>query len=218
MTKEEAIEKVREMKLSPGKDAELIIALHTLIPELAESEDERITRAINNMLPFIPDEAYANNGVTKEGVLNWLEKQGEQKPAESEQNPLVKMLEDKKAITEDIRNGIPTKIIEKERNVKFATPVDVSHVEWSEEDEQMLTEVINDIKCGTDFNIEFQAAANKRVKWLKGKLKHLRPCPSWKPSEHQMTILKAVKEYVGRGSGYWGEALGSLIEDLEKLM
>ena len=39
----------------------------------------------------------------------------------------------------------------------------------------------------------------------------------WKPSEHQMTILKAVKEYVGRGSGYWGEALGTLIEDLEKL-
>lgn len=32
-----------------------------------------------------------------------------------------------------------------------------------------------------------------------------------------MTILKAVKDYVGKGSG-WGEALGSLIEDLEKLM
>lgn len=42
--------------------------------------------------------------------------------------------------------------------------------------------------------------------------------PHWKPSEHQMTILKAVKDYVGKGSGYWGEALGSLIEDLEKLM
>ena len=49
--------------------------LDTIFPELKESEDERITRAINNMLPFIPDEAYANNGVTKESVLNWLEKQ-----------------------------------------------------------------------------------------------------------------------------------------------
>jgi len=39
----------------------------------------------------------------------------------------------------------------------------------------------------------------------------------WKPSEHQMNILKAVKDYVGKGSGYWGEGLGSLIEDLEKL-
>ena len=42
--------------------------------------------------------------------------------------------------------------------------------------------------------------------------------PSWKPSEHQMSILKAVKEYVGKGSGYWGEGLGSLIDDLEKLI
>lgn len=41
--------------------------------------------------------------------------------------------------------------------------------------------------------------------------------PSWKPSEHQMKILKAVKDYVGVGSGYWGEVLWSLIEDLEKL-
>lgn len=41
--------------------------------------------------------------------------------------------------------------------------------------------------------------------------------PHWKPSEHQMNILKAVKEYVGKGSGYWGEGLGSLIDDLEKL-
>ena len=39
----------------------------------------------------------------------------------------------------------------------------------------------------------------------------------WKPSKYQMTILKAVKEYVGKGSGYWGEGLGSLIDDLEKL-
>ena len=51
-----------------------------VFPELADSEDEKITRAINNMLPFLPDEAYTNNGVTKEGVLNWLEKQKKQKP------------------------------------------------------------------------------------------------------------------------------------------
>ena len=51
--------------------------IEEIFPELRDSEDERITRAINNMLPFIPDEAYANNEVTKEGVLSWLEKQKE---------------------------------------------------------------------------------------------------------------------------------------------
>lgn len=52
--------------------------MEIVFPQLAESEDERITRAINNMLPFIPDEAYANNGVTKEDILAWLEKQKEE--------------------------------------------------------------------------------------------------------------------------------------------
>ena len=64
-----------------------------------------------------------------------------QKPAETRQNPLVRMVEDKKAITEDIRNGISTKTIEKKRNVKFATPVDVSHAEWSEEDEDRIRQI-----------------------------------------------------------------------------
>ena len=35
----------------------------------------------------------------------------------------VKMIEDKKAIIKGIREGVPTKTIEKERNVRFVTPV-----------------------------------------------------------------------------------------------
>lgn len=46
-----------------------------------------------------------------------------------EQNPkekkefVNKMIEDKRAIIRAIRAGVPMKTIEKERNVKFATPV-----------------------------------------------------------------------------------------------
>lgn len=54
------------------------ICLENVFPELRESENERITRAINNMLPFIHDEAYTNNGVTRDDVLTWLEKQKKQ--------------------------------------------------------------------------------------------------------------------------------------------
>lgn len=72
MTREEAIEVYNGLLNQKIKEAFEFFA-----PELAESEDERITRAINNMLPFIPEEAYANNGVTKEDVLNWLKKQKE---------------------------------------------------------------------------------------------------------------------------------------------
>lgn len=73
MTKEEAIDKVRAMKLSPGKDAELIIALHTLIPELRESEDERIRKSLIELVEqFMTDER-------KEKTLAYLEKQKEQR-------------------------------------------------------------------------------------------------------------------------------------------
>ena len=83
MTREEAIEQLKKWSL-PKETMELLEALSPgLTNELAESEDEKIIRAINNMLPFIPDEAYANNGVTKEDVLIWLEKQKEQKSVDS---------------------------------------------------------------------------------------------------------------------------------------
>jgi len=38
-------------------------------------------------------------------------------------NTLVKMVEDKRSIIKSIRDGVPTKTIEEERNVKFVTPV-----------------------------------------------------------------------------------------------
>ena len=40
-----------------------------------------------------------------------------------QKNFFVKMVEDKKAIIKGIREGVSTKVIEKERDVKFVTPV-----------------------------------------------------------------------------------------------
>lgn len=77
-------QKRAEAAINIAADKDLVKGVATTIfPELRESEDERITRAINNMLPFIPNEAYANNGVTKEDVLNWLEKQKEEEGYEA---------------------------------------------------------------------------------------------------------------------------------------
>jgi hypothetical protein len=93
---------------------------------------------------------------------------------------------------------------------------------WSEEDEAMIKSILFVLESYVSKAECEQSPAltatyptyYKEIDWLKS----IRPLPHWKPSEHQMNILKAVKEYVGRGSGYWGEGLGSLIEDLEKLM
>lgn len=87
--------------------------------------------------------------------------------------------------------------------------------EWSEEDEIYLQDAL---WCVEKAEKSCKDEQDKGACWsAKRWLKSLCPQPHWKPSKHQMTILKAVKDYVGKGSGYWGEALGSLIDDLEKL-
>lgn len=110
--------------------------MEIVFPQLAESEDKRIARAINNMLPFIPDEAYANNGVTKEDVLTWLEKQKEQKPAEwSEEDE--KMLEGTLMWLDDLEKQ--GEYVEKERLwLKSIRPVSKESLQsWKPSEDQM---------------------------------------------------------------------------------
>ncbi len=73
MTKEEAIDNVRSF--IGQLTAECQESIHTLIPELAESEDERIRKALIDGIRQIR----CKNGVTQEQMLAWLEKQKEQK-------------------------------------------------------------------------------------------------------------------------------------------
>ena len=83
MTREEAIELVKEAMPTLWKTTK--DAIQTLIPELAESEDERIERAIIDTLrrcnkgeKFLND----NWALTIDDVHTYLEKQKEQKPTE----------------------------------------------------------------------------------------------------------------------------------------
>lgn len=73
MTKEEAIDNVRSF--IGQLTAECQESIHTLIPELAESEDEKVRKALIDGVRQIR----CKNGVTQEQMLAWLEKQ---KPAE----------------------------------------------------------------------------------------------------------------------------------------
>ena len=74
MTKEEAINKVRQMSL-PKETMEI---LQALAPELAESEDERIRRWLCDYFSSI-DKAWIHKDITCIDILRWLEKQKEQK-------------------------------------------------------------------------------------------------------------------------------------------
>lgn len=70
MTREEAIEVVKK-NWPDNRYTLLREALKTLIPELAESEDERVRKALIDGIRQIR----CKNGVTQEQMLAWLEKQ-----------------------------------------------------------------------------------------------------------------------------------------------
>lgn len=166
-------------------------------------------------------------------IYDWLDgRHVEQKPAEWSRQSIINALT--KWLTEKIsplhKKSLDGTITEREEMFEAALLEMRSLVNspdfqigkdtsagWSEEDESCWN-LIWDILDGqfTASKEGYKKVADWFLKNCPKGTKSLRP--SWKPSEHQMNILKAVKEYVGRGSGYWGEGLGSLIEDLEKLI
>lgn len=87
MDKNEAIEVLKKYQYDP----EVREALECLHPELKESEDERIRKNIIKSITDLSAEWIELHGVTKEEALSWLEKQGKQKSAWSEEDE--KMIE-----------------------------------------------------------------------------------------------------------------------------
>lgn len=79
MTREEAIHEIRQWDFINNDEME---ALRTLIPELRESEDERVRKVIFKLLLGMREEIFTSQDeiVTKEKALSWLEKQKEPKP------------------------------------------------------------------------------------------------------------------------------------------
>ena len=74
MTREEAIRRIKAWNL----DSDDMEVLAVIIPELAESEDERIRKFICSIIDNLEPKDFV--GVKKMNVLAWLEKQKEQKP------------------------------------------------------------------------------------------------------------------------------------------
>lgn len=74
MTREEALQEIKSWDFLEGKEIE---AIHTLIPELAESEDERMIRKIESFLSAYGADYFPNGDLREIEV--WLEKQKEPK-------------------------------------------------------------------------------------------------------------------------------------------
>ena len=74
---DEAIERAKE--INNEQRAQPFNVMTRVFPELKESEDERIRKAIKLMCSFLPNKPKYIGDVSVEDMFAWLEKQGEEK-------------------------------------------------------------------------------------------------------------------------------------------
>lgn len=219
MERKEAIEVIK--KNWPDSSFTMLReALETLIPELAESEDERIRKWLVNYFREVCDNVAEKE---KNAVLAWLEKQGEQK---SNIVPIFKVGD----IIKNKKNGDTVKVeqilidsycysgwdgaaiihsdflISDQGNWELVEQKPA----WSEKDEEMRLTVLQDLQNIKDSypNVNVEPEFN----WLKS----IRPQKQWIPSKEQIIALQWILNNVSSYNMY-KEEINGLLEQLQKL-
>ena len=179
MARNELLKSARKLHDNPGTQAWLKEILEKEFPELAESEDERIRQLLVRFVKYDMDDNYSDE-FSKEQCIAYLEKQKEQKP--------VECIPDSVKFDEGFKTG---------RAIGFKEGVEsVKPVEWSEEDENGLCDLMWCIsqarKSAKDENDMGNIWSAER--WLKDRLKSLRPQPHWKPDVEDYKALNRAIE------------------------
>ena len=221
MTREEAINIVRNI-YQTDKEKE---ALSVLVPELRESEDERIRKAIVATIEQCPDDFL--NPKNRDRMLDWLEKQKDhfrddtkmvEKQDYSGLNDLERAIH-RGFLSTGVEN-VPVAIIKETANECKRIANENANAEWSEEDERILYNVIAYVGYAAGERGVKDDDFKEANEWLR----NLRSHPSWKPSEEQMNCLcaavdAAIRKHNESVSGYKpARVLKSLYEQLQRLM
>lgn len=192
MDRQEAI-KIVKSNLPEGRQM-LSEALEFLIPELKESEDERIIKQLIAVVELYYGETDEQE---KKDCLSWLEKKSEQKSVEDIAKEVIK---DKESAVKFLKsagimdsNGELAKEYRDEQNL----------VEWSEKDAKMLNDIIYSYQHGW-------SPHNGQIDWLKAlpeKLSNVgsnveRNVGSWKPSEELIMYLSEAIDVVEKAEKY----------------
>ena len=193
MTREEAIKEIKSWDFLEGKEIE---AIHTLIPELAESDDERIRK---EMVDYFSQ--YKEDGIRGVDITPWIAYLEKQKSAEWSEVELLfrgeKVTVKRPFYRDDKGRGYST--TEQDEEVawnalrawcekKGISLYDLyPKAEWSEEDETRLTNILIMLK---EYLIHHYSKddIDKSVDWLENRVKFLRPQP-----KKELSIEKAIQ-------------------------
>ena len=204
MTREEAIQALKEKVNYYESDKRLKAAIETIFPELRESEDERIRKWIVDVISYHFDEEM------KKSALAWLEKQKEHRnnsdaPNENSWSGIISSSDKDKnldEIAQDYVDGVKKYNSEPTWDL-IQTAVCYGHhlaeykeqkpVEWSDEDEESLDSIIRRLDSlldGADIlektNIVGEIAF----------LKSLRQQPKVEWSEEDKKMIKSISNSI----------------------
>lgn len=232
MDRKEAIEIVR--KNWPDGRHQLSEALETLIPELKESEDERIRREIiADIQKYHPCWKLYKDYTS---WIDWLEKQGNKafsiervfaeagiKPAYKDGNSWCVLIG--KNIQEGICGFGETP---KDAYVNFLKELwgkafEQKTSEWSEDDNAKIEFLCNLIKRNiSEGNYSFGDGAKngfvskqEAIKMLQSLKSRVQPQPAWKPTKQQMEAIKQAAEQ--NRASEMGNILDNLLVELKNM-
>lgn len=187
--------------------------LETIFPELCESEDERVRKALIRFHKSTID----IDGIKGDEIVSWLEKQDEM----SKKCPTSVQNEQKPAWSEDDSEEFDIAIETLKEAGQFSSAKWLKSIkdriqpkqEWSEEDDKMLHTIIADFKSFSHNNTStLESHFNKCIDWLKS----LRLQTTWKPSQEQIQCLHdAIEHY--QTNGYPASKLNELYEQMSKI-
>lgn len=192
-------------------------AAEFVFPELKESEDERIR---NWLICYFKEVCDNVSEKEKKGILAWLEKQSEQKPAiiipkfrvgdeikTTNEAPLtITKITDSGYWSEDLficsfENSAKWELVEQKTT-------------WSEEDEKEVA-VLEAYIRSNDWNERHIDRALGIVDELVNKVKSLRPQKQWKPTKEQIIALRWVLNYIPYNKHK--EEISGLLDQIKEL-
>ena len=197
----EALEKLRAFHRDYKNISHLVDVkeeLEFIFPELKESEDERIRKALIEVLHRLSDSTFEYGaeggyvGATKEKMLAWLEKQAEQKVScneEDEENfgKLHRLI----VICQGKKKFIPSDEYDKLDNWLKSLKERVqpqSMQEWDEEDEKMLDNCIGLIQ-------EIDSTQEEQ-NWLNSLKDRVQPQPKQEWSEKDNERIERIYHFI----------------------
>jgi len=188
-----------------------------IFPELKESEDESIRKGLIEYFLHRPDYEITYYGLKSDSVIAWLEKQGEQKPADID-NKFLRMRETKPANIAEFLDRLTT--VEQEflwEHIEKVKKLDREQkpAEWTSRDDDMLNSITYtldciDIKTNTEGEHEDHSEEGA---WLLELKDRVQPQPQeWSEEDKEfleltLSNLAELKDRYGEGYGKVGKCI-----------